>query len=443
MQSAASMKNLLAAMAVSALWACGGVSPGGMDAGDAGPTDAGPTDAGPTDAGPTDAGPTDAGPTDAGPKDAGPTPVVALSVNAVSVLFPLPLHPTDPGLLHLDEPGKGGPLLSAALFADIPVYSDNPLTERAYGEWRVVAARLDPCFPTHAFLQSDPSKCRRQLRLVAQPHPEGMNGGGSDDNTIHLLYDLTQAQFDDLAARWVAPLQDQAGARGESLQVSPRMKSEGLQGAYANGIRALIKEFAGPDTLRQVTFMEGRGVAWEFGGFMVNAGAHTSIQIPGLDGGVSEVTTANSNAPFTTTPRSKVAAELEPLAGRFVSDGGIGSGSLVFDATPMQMQAALQRSLDVDNPLTDLHPDSLDCSVCHIANRARARAIRKGQTIQGLSRYENARRPTTVLNASAFGEETMEQRAFGYHFGGPVVNQRVANESAEVADLLEKRLSPP
>ena len=323
------------------------------------------------------------------------------------------------------------------------MFNDNPLPERAYGEWRVVAARLDPCFPTHAFLQSDPSKCRRQLRLVAQPHPEGMNGGGSDDNSIHLLYDLTQAQFDDLAARWVAPLKDQAGARAETLQVSPRMKSEGLQGTYANGIRALIKEFAGPDTLRQVTFMEGRGVAWEFGGFMVSSGTHTSIQIPGLDGGVKEVTTANSNAPFSITPHSKVAFELDPLAGRFVTDGGIGSGSLVFDATPSQMQAALQRSLDVDNPLTDLHPDSLDCSVCHVANRARARAVRMGQSVQGLSRYENARRPTSVTNASAFGEETMEQRAFGYHFGGPVVNQRVANESAEVADLLERKLSPP
>ncbi len=49
---------------------------------------------------------------------------------------------------------------------------------------------------------------------------------GIDDNAVHLLYDLTPAQFEALAAQWVAPLKDQPSARKERMGVSPRLKSE-------------------------------------------------------------------------------------------------------------------------------------------------------------------------------------------------------------------------
>lgn len=127
---------------------------------------------------------------------------MAVSMNAVSVLFPLPVAPSLEGLLRLDGEGRGGPLLSREIFAAIPVF-DGGARGGAYETWRVVGARIDPCFPTHALLTTNPSMCRRQLRLIAQPNvQDGGVSGPSDDNAIHLLYDLTDEQFNDLATRW-------------------------------------------------------------------------------------------------------------------------------------------------------------------------------------------------------------------------------------------------
>ncbi len=395
-----------------------------------------------SDSGFSDAGP----PPDAGPApDAGPLPSVALSMNAVAVLFPLPATGST-GLMTLGTPGRGGPLLSQAHFAAIPAFSDNPLPELAYGEWRIVSARIDPCFPTLALLASNPAACRRQLRLVAQPHPEE-RATGIDDNAIHLLYDLSPAQFDDLARRWVEPLKNQQGARQEPLGVSPTLRAQGLEGAYGQHLRSLIVEFAGPETLTQLTFMEGRGVAWQFGGFRITGASRTALPIAALAlPADQQVTTAAPNAPFAITPASAFSEALAPLAGHIVFDSSGMTGMLKLDAPEAEVRAALQSTFDVDNPRTAHHADNVDCSSCHIANRARARAVRAGgQSLTGLNRYLHPFRPLEPSSEvpAAHGEETTMQRAFGYLNARPVINPRVIHEAAEVADTIERLVSAP
>lgn len=387
-----------------------------------------------------DAGTQDAGSQDAGTRDAGPLPSVALSVNAVSVLFPLPASPSTEGLLALDAPGRGGPLLPKAHFDAIPVFADNPLDARAYPHWRVVAARLDPCFPTLAFLNSAPGKCRAQLRLVAQSSPNDASNSGVDDNAIHLLYDLPRAEWEDLARRWVQPLEGAAGARAETLGVSPTLKAQGLSGSYGTHLRALIQEFAGAGTLAQLTFMEGRGVAWEFGGFMIQGTARTPLEIfdlhpMGTMTKLAQTTGVAPGSPFSFHPGSTLSERLLPLGGRFVSDGTAGGGRIELD--PAKLPAALQAALEVEDPTSAIHPDSADCSSCHLAGRARNSVERAGKGVAGLKRYTHPFRPGGTHDA----EGTTEQRAFGWHRQQPIVNGRVAHESAEVADVVERLVS--
>lgn len=392
---------------------------------------------------------------DAGPLTDAPSPSDAwgpdapgaaqVSMSAVSVLFPLPTAPSLEGLLALDAAGRGGPLLPRALFDAIPVFDGG--RGGAYETWRIIGARIDPCFPTHALLTTNPSMCRRQLRLIAQPSvQDGGVSGPSDDNAIHLLYDLTEAQFNDLAARWVAPLVNEPGARTQALDVSPRMRSEGLRGAYATTIRNLILEFAGQETLGQATFMLGQGVAWQFGGFRILSGTRTDLEIPGLrpaagttESSFLQITISDVDAPFSFAPVSDATEGLMPLAGA-LNGGGIGDHSWSFMGPASLRTAAMQLSFDIEDPHGRFTPDTVDCSSCHAAGHARHRAIRGGQTSEGLTHYTHPTRPLTVPTGAA-NDRLDVQRAFGYLQQQPAVNQRTVNESAEVADWVERFLT--
>ncbi len=372
------------------------------------------------------------------PPAPGALPAVALSMNAVSVLYPVALGDAS-GLLSLSEAGRGGPLLPVEHFDAVPVFADNPLPGRAYELWRIVAARIDPCFPSLSLRETAPHACRPQLRLVAQPQPERFFDF-IDDNTLHLHYDLSAAEFEDLARRWVAPLENQPGARAEPLDVSPTLQAQGLSGAYASVLKALIKQFAGPETLTRVTFMEGAGVAWTFGGFDLERGVRKSMTIPAVEPRTTrQMTHASSNqSPFHLMPASPFSRTLEALSGELVSNDQDPGGQLVLQSSCDERRAALQLTYDIDNPKTGHHAEATDCASCHFANRARDRAVRiQTASTNGLARYQHPTRP--VEPSRTF--DVRVQRAFGYSNGRPIVSPRVIHESAEVADAIEALVS--
>lgn len=378
-------------------------------------------------------------------EDAGPPPKVALGMNAVSVLFPLPDRADGGELLRLDALAAHGPLLPKAHFDAIPVFfTPGGGDPRAYEHWRVVAARIDPCFPTLAFLKTDPSRCRPQLRLVAQPlSPSDFGPPATEDDALHLLYELTPAELESLARRWVAPLQDAPGARTEALDVSPTLIREGPSGPYATLLKQLVLEHAGADRLGQLTFMAGRGVAWDFGGFRIQNGVRTPLPIFGVEPSGPEpkhlVTTISfGNGSFDIRPESSLSRALAPLGGKFIGNGTAGGGHVELDDATVP--EALQRSLDVDNPRRAIHADTADCSSCHVANRARRAVERAGKAdVLGLVGYSH--RSRDLRHPSALDATPSLQRAFGYLGRQPVVNQRVINESAEVADFVERLVS--
>jgi hypothetical protein len=375
--------------------------------------------------------------------DSTPAAKVNYGSNDVSVLFPLPLQFSNVNqLLPLSTMGKGGPLLSDTLFTQtlFATRSNNP---GLYSAWHIVAARLDPCFPDLALLTSDPSKCRRQLRLIAQ----SLSGSGPsdgapgvlnvDDAALHLFYEFNEADFKALAYDWLALRSLESTDVNQPLGVHPKLASEGLAGSTYQGFTNLIKKYAGESTLTQLTAMEGRTVAWEFAGYKRNGATLAPMPIHGLPPAtVSQVIGSDILGIFSITPETTESRKLAPLAGEFIDDGGIGGGSVKLTASQAELDAALAFTLTVDDPTQQFNPDSLDCVSCHLAGRARERAALLGVASSALPRFENPRN-LTLKGSQTPKDSPQQQRAFGYRDTAPSLTQRVVNESAAVADAME------
>ncbi len=378
--------------------------------------------------------------------DSSPAPGTGrFGTNDVSILLPLPAQFADVDqLLPLSTLGNGGPLLSPALFAQIPMFAIRSNNPGSYAAWHIVGGRIDPCFPDLALLTADPSKCRRQVRLVAQPISNtGPSDGGPpgilnvDDAAMHLFFEFDEAQFKELATAWLALSSTVSRDETLPLGVHPGIVAEGLTGPTYQRFVALIKKYAGDATLAQITAMDGRTVAWEFGGFTRIGATLTALPIHGLAAtDKTQTITADNLEIFSIFPETAESRNLAALAGEFVNTGGVGGGGVKLTASQAALDAALKLTLTVDDPTQQFNPESLDCVSCHLAGRARDRATKLGIDSSTLDRFANARN-LTLQGSRTPTNSVQQQRAFGYRDTFTSINQRVVNESAAVADALE------
>ena len=352
-------------------------------------------------------------------------------LNDVSVLFPLPTSQGSPDVLRLDSEGNGGPLFAGERYGAIPEFQTPTAID--YATWIIVSVRIDPCFPDLRNLEEDPSLCRRQLRLVAQPYAPSLDTQllVAHDHALHLLYDFTADEFDDVMAAWTLAKPEGSSNPQEKLGVHPVLLEEGLAGPFGTTIRELILTFAGDATLSQFTFMRGAGVVWDFGGFKVDGDGQVPIQIHDLQPASDRVafSITSESEPFTVSPSSPEIDALLALAGEKVND------ELVLTASFSEIKDAFQMSLDLENP-TRFNPDTTDCASCHFASRARERAVALGESPGGLENFDD---PTFNLALGIPSEEQrnlLQQRGFGWNGTVPMFMQRTLNESAAVANTL-------
>ena len=146
-------------------------------------------------------------------------------------------------------------------------------------------------------------------------------------------------------------------------------------------------------------------------------------------------------------PRSAAGEVLHALAGEPDNGpfGGTGGTKARLTASAEEIRKGLQESLDIDHPAKQ-NPDTVDCSACHAAGRARDRAGMLGASSAGMDRFQGAGFNLSIEALGDIRPRLVEQRAFGYNGGYPVWNQRTVNESAAVAQALSDRLfgtSPP
>ena len=377
--------------------------------------------------------------------DSSPKDTVRFGTNDVSVLLPLPAQFSDVDqLLPLSTLGNGGPLLDSALFAQIPMFATRSNNPGRYSAWRIVGARIDPCFPDLALLTTDPSKCRRQLRLISQSISDtGPTDSGPpdvlnvDDAALHLFFEFDSAQFNALASDWLALSSTLSRDPALPLGVHPVIAVEGLTGPTYQALVAIIKKYAGSTTLAQVTAMDGRSVAWEFAGFTRLGATMKPLPIHGLAATDKTQTISADNLEiFSIFPETNESRNLVALAGEFINSGGVGGGAIKLTANQAALDAAIKLTLTVDDPTQQFNPESLDCVSCHVAGRARDRATKLGVDSSGLDRFTNTRN-LSLAGSRTPTDSVQQQRAFGYRDTHASINQRVVNESAAVADALE------
>jgi hypothetical protein len=399
-------------------------------------------------------------PPDAGPDvtDAGPTPgpqAIAVQLNDVSLLFPLPT--TDDALahdtLHASDVGAHGALLPEALYdavGHVAGSSGNPpiggVGDAAYGDLRVVAVRLDPCF---AALAPDPHgvDCKAQLRVVLQQvRNEGGVGGSvaAFDSALHVFYRLTRAELLDVTRQIVALRQ--ANTEGfvavdlGPLAPHPLMVAQGLHGAFASGVRALVLAHAGADNLTRITELSASspGFAWSFKGFDVTSAVPPVVVPMGIP------TIPGLTATFEQTFFSGFGADLEGQfnpatsdADNFTSLASVTTSQGLSEADRLHAFDAL---VHVEHPARH-SPDTIDCASCHLATPVSFKVMQPKFALAESSRpdaFVPDARFVNVAHTHATYDVTasFNVHAFSYVDTSPGINQRTINETAAIVAYL-------
>lgn len=356
-------------------------------------------------------------------------------LNDVSYLLPLPTAIGADQLLGLEAPARGGALLDPRLLAKIPVLTVNHSRAEILESLRVIAVRIDPCFPLPT-----PQACQPQIRLVWQPiEMSRKNYVETIDAALHSFYILTGNEFSRLLnelSRWKksfpAPTQFQA------LQIHPAWAEEGDSSPALAAFQAIVKKYAGMENLNRVTAMVLRGNAdmWAFVGIEKNSeNEFVNMQVPRIQ---------RFNQTFI-----NMAVPQDHFSGGGISPAPRGPdtlNNLAFDSDVLEegfedlIRQEVGAAFRVQNPHT-FNPENMDCVSCHVAQSAQQWVLNKRPDLQGdqiwnSEIYKNAKYDLRNLSPEVWNTHSV--RAFGYFGRNMAVSQRVINESAVVADYINQ-----
>jgi hypothetical protein len=394
---------------------------------------------------------------------------VTLDMNDVSLLFPLADPqglPQSDELLSVRAPGKGGPLLSDEAFQAVLgaalLPGDRPLVQIAtvpvsFGDpsnWKVVGVRADDC----AKLRADAPGCIPQLRLVAQLLER--QADAAQDQTLHLVYNLAPADFDELVADLLAlKASSSVPTNGAPLGVHPAMAAEGAAGPFAAALKGVIAKHVGQPNLFAVAAMltlrngDPRGTEWRFSNGVFQNGTFVQPPLPCVDPSLKSVSVFGSGLSNALSAPPTCADAVNEMVDSH-------AGGAFLQRTPEEQQAAVDAQLRTENPNVTQFQQST-CLGCHVGGRALARVKGFEFLEAGFDQNPNRFVPEAGI-ATAFrsGRRDPNQaepddsfdlngpyevRAFGYLSDLPSYTMRTVNETAHVVAALNKRLAetPP
>lgn len=394
----------------------------------------------------------------------------SLGMTDVTILYPLG---QPEAMLPLTLSGPQGALLpapAAARLSDLDAPQDASRNVRyklfaslgapAVQRMRIVGVRLDPCFGYTG--RVDSYNCRNTIRLIAQPLTipgEAVSGciGGDGKRvdgraSLHLIYDVSRAVF----VRLLENLRELRIRSGLPLQrelngAHPTLRSEGLAGPYATGLRELVLGVAGEKTLRGIAFSvqdrgqsegcvaydDGAGVRrtdleprWVFGGFDYRSGALSTMRV-GVAGyeGFQTFDLGGSGR-----PRALATPSTDTLD-RLLTYWNPPSSASPEDFL-RRMDEGKRTATQLQNP-THTSALTTDCLSCHVAKQAHADVGRDPAFAYQSSRY-------ALSNTDAPGARSAVRgafRMFGYTTNAtPIISARVVHETASVLDDLNGRL---
>lgn len=359
-------------------------------------------------------------------------------LNDVSFLFPIADREAATALPNFETSGARGVLLPKPIFAKFPQLLPQDQQE-TFRQMRLVAVRIDPCFPADA--SANPA-CLKQIRYVWQPVVSQNGENTTLDATVHTFHLLTDDEF----ARLLTDLKltkTQAGipdARmSEPLQVNPVVKRQGLRGSYFQALKRVFLTYTGEENLKRATFMTNHMMdnVWDFGGVDVEGSAISAIVIPRVNGTLQRITNPAGLFPQATFFGGQVMPTLR------VENDDISmlmSNSRLIrpveDEEKIITQAAA--ALRIQDPRVHT-PNTMDCVSCHAAQTAFRFANRQfpwltlAERLQGVT---YASREFSNENTSTDPDRTDNLRAFGFFRQMPAISQRVISESARVAEAL-------
>lgn len=363
-----------------------------------------------------------------------------LDLNDVSILFPLGGQRDQ--LLRTTQGVGSAALLPRTIFDRLPSpFVPGRGADGIYDALRVVAARIDPCFP------GGTTDCKNQIRFVLQPI-DGDMSLAADDSAVHVFYEISRASFTTLAQGLLALKNaPDALATDGPLRVHPALQSLGLSSPYGQRLKELLVSTSASGVLTRVTFIArggdvGKENIWRFGAFDIEGGAPTAKAIPtlrrrsGSEVFEQMITINGTTKTLSATTSDPDGAALLPL---LVPNG----------ASDAEIAAAYSAAMRIEDPGLTPQPhtsENLDCVSCHLATPSRAWAAAQGRwTFPPMTFSSTLSLDNTTLSVMARSEVT---RAFSYLSvtgSAPVaeISQRTINESAVVAEYINSHVLSP
>lgn len=351
----------------------------------------------------------------------------SLTLNDVSILYPLPSSEDEDTLYRPTSRGAYGELIPVVVYQKIPAIAVEP-AHKTYEKLRAVGIRIDPCFPKSA---SD-SSCVPQIRMVWQPlTPRKGMPYIAVDAALHTFYDLPRDDFRKLIAEIEKLKSTQSvSTSDEPLGIHPILKKEGLRGKYAQSLAKILLSHVGEKRLSQATFMRltGGDTAWNFGGFIVQGENIRSLPIARI----SHAIQAFTNNAKTSALTDFVDASIGPAP-----KGPDTFVELVEKRSKRPVKEMVSGILNVENPKRH-NAHTVDCASCHIAQAARNWAFFQYPKLKlhELAEKERFVSRFNLTNTSAFQNRTTVLRAFGYFGTEPAISQRTIHESAAALEAL-------
>lgn len=353
------------------------------------------------------------------PPAARTTPAAAteplVQTSDVSILYPLPLAGASMSFVRPTEAGAHGELLPRASFDTlVPTKKlDGPFFEQPsdFDHLALVSLRLD-----HCSARKGPGTCTTEVRAVFQAIYDDALGAAATDGAVHVVYDVREDELVTMMRELLALRKANGNVAPAGLEPSPILSAQGLDGAYAKGLRAIIGEHLGADRIARVTAFDhairSEIDAWSFTSSDREGG--TIFGSSALDGPLTETIAEGSKA-----PSDDVAA----LVG-----GGRPPSDMTYDVVHT-IRPAFEAALRVEDPKVH-NAETTSCTNCHLADSARV----IGEDVYGLAggtpnaSYANERASVTNVHA------------FGYLHRKVSIMRRTANESVVVRDWMDQKL---
>lgn len=367
-------------------------------------------------------------------------------LNDVSYLLSLPKKPAEAHLLlQPTHSGKYGKLLPDFLAEKVPyLLPDDGPKEFSHSKLRLVAFRIDPCFK----MEAGQKNCQKQIRAIWQPviWEEGTEEAKTDDASVHSFYEISDSDWKLLLLTLTRLKKDyHIDTEFKPLSIHPALESTSSRVRFQNQLNQTLLQFIGEKIISRITFtrLQNRGSWWIFAGFDKKESGWIETSVPRVpSAGFGQSQNFFNDDTYPPSPRLKMHGAIVFSAKKDpdVLDDVVNGFHEPRESERVYFEKKMELIARIENP-NHFSAATMDCVHCHISEMSRNYIQRHlpnlKQPIPFLYQVQMEKK-YNMTNVSPLKNFTDIVRMFGYHGRSPIAHQRVINESAEVAEVLNQ-----